>query len=201
MDRRQLRCFLAVGEHLQLTRAAHSIGLTQPGVSYQLASIEELLGVALLKRTGKHLSLTPAGDLLYRELRRLCLEYAHALADCRSHSDGEPSETPGQERALPDFRRLRCFQANARCLNFTKAAKEMCLTQSALSYQITQLEATVGRVLFLRSSRVVALTSTGHHFFRFVEPFLQEYEAVVRRCQGLKDQVGGSLILGYVGGD
>ena len=200
VDRRQIRSFLAVGEHLQLTRAAHAIGLSQPGVSYQLASIEALMGAPLINRTGKQLALTLAGDFLYRELRRLCLDYALALADCRAASGAEPPGHRLEEDALPDFRRLRCFLATARRLNFTKAAQDMCLTQSALSYQITQLEVAVGQALFLRSSRVVEMTGLGLRLFRYVETFMQDYEALVRRCQGLRDQVEGSLVLGYVGG-
>ncbi|WP_005037756.1 LysR substrate-binding domain-containing protein [Holophaga foetida] len=192
MDRRQLKCFLAVGEHLHYTRAARAIGLSQSGVSYQLASIEASLGLTLMAKVGKGIHLSPAGSLLYRELRRICLEYARGVAECCG--------VPSGDEGLPDFPRLRCFLVAAKWRSFTKAAQEVCLTQSAFGYQIAELEKAVGCRLFDRSSRVVELSEAGYGFFRLAEPLLRDYEDLLRRCQCLAAQEGGQLTLGFLGG-
>ena len=64
-DWNQARSFLAVAEEGSLSAAALALKLTQPTVTRQLAALEEDLKVTLLERTGRTVSLTPAGlDLL-----------------------------------------------------------------------------------------------------------------------------------------
>lgn len=71
MDVKQLQNFCKVAEVGSLTAAAHGLGLTQAALSRQLAMLEAELQVALFRRTGRGLDLTPAG-------RRL-LEQAHLV--------------------------------------------------------------------------------------------------------------------------
>lgn len=65
------------------------------------------------------------------------------------------------ERALPPLAAIRCFEAAARHLNFTQAAKELGMTQAAVSYQIKSLEGRLGAPLFIRGSRGIALSDLG----------------------------------------
>ena len=62
---------------------------------------------------------------------------------------------------LPPLELLRSFEAAARTLSFTQAAAELFLTQSAVSRQIQQLEASLGVLLFERRHRALALTEAG----------------------------------------
>ncbi|WP_128983974.1 LysR family transcriptional regulator [Streptomyces roseicoloratus] len=61
IELRHLRCFLAIAEEGNLTRAAARIHLTQPAVSRTLASLEKQLGARLVDRSTHHLALTPEG--------------------------------------------------------------------------------------------------------------------------------------------
>ena len=56
---------------------------------------------------------------------------------------------------------LRAFDAAARHANFTKAAKELCVTQAAVSHQVKALEAYLGKALFRRTARGLLLTEEG----------------------------------------
>lgn len=56
---------------------------------------------------------------------------------------------------------LRAFEAAARHLSFTKAAIELCVTQAAVSQQVKALEGRLGRRLFRRLPRGLALTDEG----------------------------------------
>ena len=64
-------------------------------------------------------------------------------------------------RALPPLTWFRAFAAAARHLNFTAAADEIGLTQSAVSQQVRSLEIRLGVQLFLRKPRGLALTDDG----------------------------------------
>ncbi|PRX45882.1 DNA-binding transcriptional LysR family regulator [Prauserella shujinwangii] len=61
IELRHLRCFLAVAEEGNITRAAQRLHLTQPAVSRTLRQLEQRLGFRLVDRSTHHLLLTPEG--------------------------------------------------------------------------------------------------------------------------------------------
>jgi len=67
---------------------------------------------------------------------------------------------------------LRYFESVARHLSFTLAAKELCLTQSAVSQKIIQLEVRLGYPLFERKIRQINLTSSGEVLYKSVRDAL-----------------------------
>ncbi|MEM9624561.1 MAG: LysR substrate-binding domain-containing protein [Pseudomonadota bacterium] len=64
MDIKQLRCFLAVAQHLNFGRAAAELHMTQPPLTRQIQGLERALGVTLFTRTKRHVALTAAGETL-----------------------------------------------------------------------------------------------------------------------------------------
>ncbi len=64
-------------------------------------------------------------------------------------------------RRIPAFALLRAFQAAARESSFARAASQLHLTPSAVSHQIKELEASLGRALFGRQHRRIELTPAG----------------------------------------
>ena len=66
----KIRAFLAVVEEGSFTRAARRLGVTQPAVSGQIASLEAAIGQSLFNR-GTVLSLTPSGELFLQYARRI----------------------------------------------------------------------------------------------------------------------------------
>ena len=68
-----LRAFHAVASHGSFTRAAESLGLTQPTLSAQVKALEESYGVALLDRRGRGVAATSLGEQLLDITRRLFL--------------------------------------------------------------------------------------------------------------------------------
>lgn len=69
IELRELRYFIAVAEELNFTRAAARLGMAQPPLSAAIAKLERKLGVGLLDRTARRITLTTAGAVLLREAR------------------------------------------------------------------------------------------------------------------------------------
>ena len=61
MEMRQLRYFTVLAQELSFTRAAHKLHVSQPPLSFQIASLEEELGARLFDRTSRSVQLSAAG--------------------------------------------------------------------------------------------------------------------------------------------
>lgn len=79
---------------------------------------------------------------------------------------------------------LRGFRAAARQLSFTRAAQELCVTQSAISREIKTLEDQLGHPLFLRVNRTLQLTAAGEELFRISDKAISQLDAAVDRIAG-----------------
>lgn len=89
-------------------------------------------------------------------------------------------------RRLPPLNTLRVFDAAARCLNFSVAAQELCVTHSAVSHQIRQLEDWLGQPLFIRHASGVRLTAAGQNLQEASSHALQLLETRCREIAGSK---------------
>lgn len=70
-DWNQVRAFLATAEEGSLSAAARVLKTTQPTVGRQIAALEESLGLVLVERSGRGLSLTEAGHDLREHVRKM----------------------------------------------------------------------------------------------------------------------------------
>ncbi len=77
---RQLKVFESVARHLNYTRAAEELHLTQPAVSMQVKQLEDQLGIALFEQLGKRIHLTEAG--------REALAYARTITQQLDELEG-----------------------------------------------------------------------------------------------------------------
>jgi DNA-binding transcriptional LysR family regulator len=84
MELRHLRYFVAVAEELHFRRAAERLHVAQPAVSEQVRKLEEELGVRLLNRTQRSVSLTDAGSAMLQEARRVLVQADRAIAAARN---------------------------------------------------------------------------------------------------------------------
>jgi LysR family glycine cleavage system transcriptional activator len=92
---------------------------------------------------------------------------------------------------LPPLAPLRAFEAAARHLSFTRAARELHVTQGAVSQQVKQLEAYLGFALFNRLPRQLSLTSEGRAFHEVVGHALRE---IADRAESLKATRGNEPV-------
>ena len=87
-------------------------------------------------------------------------------------------------RHLPSLAALRVFEAAGRHLSFTNAAAELCVTTSAVSRQIRALEDEIGRPLFVRQPRGLALTKEGAVYFGRVAEALRRLDDASATLRG-----------------
>ncbi len=100
---RHLRYFVAVAEELHFGRAAARLHMSQPPLSMQIQALERSLGVQLLARTQRQVSLTRAGEAFLRESVQILsrLEAAGRLA--QRVSRGEVGELAVGFVSLADY--------------------------------------------------------------------------------------------------
>ena len=71
LEPRCLRYFVALAEELNFRRAAGRLHVSPPALSVQIRKLEEALGARLCERDTTRVCLTPAGEVLLREARKL----------------------------------------------------------------------------------------------------------------------------------
>ena len=87
-----------------------------------------------------------------------------------------------------NYKQCVIFREIAKTNNFTKAATNLFLTQSAVSHAIKDLEEEAGTQLFERLHRSVKLTPAGELLLREIQPIIEEFESVEARLPDLEKQ-------------
>ncbi|MEN5297684.1 LysR substrate-binding domain-containing protein [Brucella sp. TWI559] len=96
---------------------------------------------------------------------------------------------------LPPLSAIRVFESASRHASFTRAAKELGMTQAAVSYQIKLLEERVGAPLFLRKPRQVELTELGK---RLAPAINDAFETMRAAFASARDDTQGVLTISAV---
>ncbi|MFT6157362.1 MAG: LysR family glycine cleavage system transcriptional activator [Neolewinella sp.] len=94
---------------------------------------------------------------------------------------------------LPPFPALRGFEAAARLQSFRLASEELCLSPSAISHHVRQLETFLGSPLFERSPNGVTLTQSGQNYFSDLAPILETLENATN--QAIQNQPRQQILL------
>lgn len=92
MDTRQMRYFVALAETLHFGRAAARLNMTQPPFSRQISNLERDLGVRLVNRTSRQVSLTAAGQRFLADSREVLARFDAACRDARLVAEGQKGE-------------------------------------------------------------------------------------------------------------
>ncbi|MEV5688429.1 LysR family transcriptional regulator [Streptomyces sp. NPDC052164] len=97
-----------------------------------------------------------------------------------------------------ELQQMRYVVAVAETRNFTRAAKQCLVVQSALSHQVARLEKELGARLFDRSSRHVRLTAAGEAFLPAARQALDAAERARAEVAAAAGEVSGRLAIGAI---
>jgi LysR family glycine cleavage system transcriptional activator len=88
---------------------------------------------------------------------------------------------------IPPLTTLKCFEAAARLGSVTLAARELHVTHSAVSQQLSSLESAIGIALFVREARGLRLTEAGRLYALEVRTALHAISSATHQVQGRPD--------------
>lgn len=96
------------------------------------------------------------------------------------------------------IKQMKYFQAVVKYQNFTKAAEECYISQSAISQQIQALENELGVKLISREKRKMSLTPAGEYFYRKSLVLVSDFDRLCAETVGLSKGVEHELVIGYL---
>jgi DNA-binding transcriptional LysR family regulator len=98
-----------------------------------------------------------------------------------------------------NIQNLKYFITVSQCLNFSKAANELFITQPTLSHCISTLEKELDVVLFIRNKKSVRLTKEGEIFQQAAQEIVENYETALKKIRAISTERGRALKTGFLG--
>ncbi|MGG5462034.1 selenium metabolism-associated LysR family transcriptional regulator [Clostridium sp. B9] len=95
-----------------------------------------------------------------------------------------------------NFRKLKIFFETAQCLNMTKVAKSMYISQPSISQAIAELESDLDVKLFDRIGKKLYLTHEGEIYFEYSRRILNLYEEANNTIKSNKSGQKGKIVIG-----
>lgn len=83
MNDKQIRCFIQAATHQNFHQAAKHLFISQPALTYQIASLEKELDLCLFERKGRGVKLTPAGAVFYRDMIELSTQLDKSIKEAK----------------------------------------------------------------------------------------------------------------------
>jgi len=133
MELRHLQSFCAVAKEMHVTRAAKRLHIAQPALTQQIRLLEKELGFPLVRRAGRGITLTEAGEFFHQEAALILQHLSRAVEQTREIAHGETShlrvgvtEAVAYSSTLAKI--LSCFQERWPAVRVTlsqKAASEL----------------------------------------------------------------------------
>jgi DNA-binding transcriptional LysR family regulator len=110
---------------------------------------------------------------------------------------GVNSNYAGGEKGM-DTKSLKYFLYVAEHRNFTKAAAQLYITQSALSHHIAELEKELSTKLFLRTTRSVNLTPSGEILYKSAKDLMAHFDQISDDIRKADSGLSGELVIGHL---
>lgn len=89
MELRHLQSFCAVATEMHVTRAAKRLHIAQPALTQQIRLLEKELGMPLIRRTGRGIALTEAGEFFHKEAELILQHLNSACTQTRKIARGD----------------------------------------------------------------------------------------------------------------
>lgn len=175
----RLKVFFTVSGKLSFTKAAQELFITQPAVTKHIQELEEHLGVALFTRHGSNISLTSAGQILYRYAENIFSTYAaleNELTQLSNSAKGNiriGASTTLAQYVLPKI--LALFKSAHPAIHFTFISGNSEFVEQQITHEKIDIALVEGN---------------SHHPQIMYEPFVKDEIVLVTRTTGKLVQKG-----------
>ena len=99
-----------------------------------------------------------------------------------------------------NLNQLEYFVSAAEHLNFTKAARECFISQTAMTQQMQALEKNLGVQLFIRDKRHIELTTAGNVYLKEAKAILKRTDEAMRLARMASSGMDGEMTIGFISG-
>ena len=96
---------------------------------------------------------------------------------------------------IDDLRAMAIFVEAIKQGSFRSAAKELSLSPSAISYNISELEKRLGTALIYRTTRKLSLTAQGKHLYKYANEMIIAAEQGINEISPSSGELRGNLTL------
>ncbi|WP_193173851.1 LysR family transcriptional regulator [Nisaea nitritireducens] len=173
---RHLRAFCEVAVLGSISGAAHRVHLSQPAVTQAIAKLEGQVGVALFERTTEGLLLTEPGELFHLRAESAIQHIEEGTRPTARRGQKQIGGSAGGFERRITAAQLRALLAVAKTGSFSRAARLIGMSQSALYRMARSLEKDAGIALFDVVSRGVVLTRAADRLARHAALAFEELE-------------------------
>lgn len=195
LNLRQLFVFLAVAEAGSVAGAAERLYRAGSAVTRSVAELEAALGVRLFERRARGMLVSPYGEVVLGRVRRIAAELDEAAAAF----EGGAVAAAGARlvfATLPNGRRLALVAELAYRHSTTAVARELGVTQPAISAALKALESRLGAALFQRSAKGAMPTQAGLKLALHFRRCLAELRHITPDLAAMVGEVTGTVRIG-----
>lgn len=191
-----LRTFLAVMDAGSVSGASRTLLRAQSAVTRTIRELELALGAALFERKAAGMLLTPSGEAILPRVRKVMSELT-PWGQC-SRDSRENSEARGVPLAVLNGRRLKMFSLLTRCHHMPTVAREMGVSQPAVSAAMATLEACVQQPLFKRTAKGLFPTDRAKMLGESTRRALHEAALIEGDIASTKGLITGEVVIGVL---
>jgi LysR family transcriptional regulator of gallate degradation len=196
---RRLRVYLAVYECGGVHRAARKLHLSESSLTRAVQKLEAQVGRPLFERSPRGMVGNGFGAILAERTRR-ALNHLD-LAEMEIVNTWRKGHVGGRPRgfaAKVTYRQLCSLIAIADYQTLTVAARELALTQPALTLSLRSLERLIGEALFLRTARGMIATAVGNILSDRAKLAFSEIGAAGSDISARAGALSGSIVVGVL---
>ncbi|HEY4074483.1 MAG TPA: LysR family transcriptional regulator [Herbaspirillum sp.] len=194
---RHLRAFIAVAEFGSVSQAAESLYRAQSAISRSIHELEAGLGVDLFERKANGMLPTAFGQTLLYRAQRAAQEFRLARDEMSSRiRKANGSLTAPIFDMLFNKDRLQIFVTLAESHHMPTVANLLGITQPAVSAAISELEASLGIPLFIRTAKGMLLNEAGEILVLRTKLALAELRHVEADIAALHGKTQGQVTVG-----
>lgn len=200
---KHLRVFHKVARLASMSRAADELRRAPSAVARSIRQLELSLDATLFERTARGVMLTEAGKILAKRVE-FAFEEMRTVRDKleEMHRETAGAEEEARLRNPPIFalavneRRLAVLIAFSERKHMGEVAKQMQISQPAVSMALRDLESSTGLTLFDRSTPVVRLTSAGELLLMHLKRALVQLRLATAEIEALGGVMKGKVLIG-----